>query len=120
MSSAIFSSMQEPKINIETSYLIETWVSKCCQHIDIPRGLIVGNSYNEKANESREMMWLILKEQGWTYRQIGLYFYRSHSAIHSGIKYIRGILHTDQESLKIYEAFQLQFQNIFQTKIQIK
>ena len=107
--------MQEPNIDIETSYLIEAWVSVCCEHIGIHRGLIVGNSYNSKANEAREMMWLILQDAGWTLRQIGLYFYRSHSAIISGIKYIKDILSYDEDTLKIHEEFKLQFQIIFQS-----
>lgn len=115
MSLIISSTMQEPKIDIQISYKIEAWVSTCCDHIGIQRGLIVGNSYNTKANEARELMWLILQEAGWSFRNIGLYFYRSHSAVISGIKYIKDILTYNQESQQNYEAFKLQFQIIFQS-----
>ncbi|MCO5229583.1 MAG: hypothetical protein M9958_00365 [Chitinophagales bacterium] len=103
-----------PEINIQISLLVSQWISTTCTYMNIHRGLIIGKSNNEKANETREMMWLILLEQGWSYRQIGLYFYRSHPAIHSGIKNIRGILETDPQARQIYLSIQLFFQNIFQ------
>jgi chromosomal replication initiation ATPase DnaA len=107
--------MQKPSIDIQFSYKIEAWVSACCEHIGIHRGLIVGNSYDKKANEARELIWLILQEAGWSYRKIALYFYRSHSAIISGIKYIKDILTYDQDTQKIHEAFKLQYQTFFQS-----
>jgi chromosomal replication initiation ATPase DnaA len=65
-------------------------------------GDLYGISRKAEVSESRQLLWLLMRERGWSCVSIGLEFGRNHSTIVAGIKHVRNLIETEEKLKNIY------------------
>jgi hypothetical protein len=60
----------------------------------IPPRELLGRSSTRRLNSARQLLWLRLREEGYTTTEIGKRFGRNHSSVVSGVKTVRNLIET--------------------------